>query len=123
MAQRVKNPALSLAAAQDTSVAWVQSLAGEFPHAVGVSKKKKKDIIGVPAVVQQDWRHLGSTGTQVQSLARHRGLRSQCCHSCSSNLILGLETPHAAWQQKKKKKKKTWHCKSTICEINKQIHK
>ena len=37
-----------------------------------------KCVHGVPAMVQWDQRHLGSTGTQVRSLAWHGGLRIQC---------------------------------------------
>ena len=44
------------------------------------AKKREREIhyqllFGVSAVAQWDWQHLGSTGMQVQSLARHHGLR------------------------------------------------
>ena len=38
MAQQVKDPALSLQS-QVTATLWVQSLALELPHAMGVAKK------------------------------------------------------------------------------------
>ena len=50
-------------------------------------------------MAHQDQHHLGSAGTQVQSLAQHSGLRIWCCHSCSlghncsSYLIPGQGTP------------------------------
>ena len=72
---------------------------------------KKQLCFGVPAVTQQDQWCLESPGTQVLSLARHRGLRIQRCHSfslghnCSSDLILGPGIPYAAGWPKKKKKK------------------
>ena len=56
-----------------------------------------------------DWKHLLSTGMQVQSLAWHSGLRIQDCHSCGiggnwiSDLISGLGTPYAMRQPKKEK--------------------
>ena len=34
-----------------------------------------KNIVGVPAVAQWDWQHVGSTGTQVPSPTHHSGLR------------------------------------------------
>ena len=54
---------------------------------------------------------LGSAGTQVRFLARHSGLRIQCCHSfglghnCSSDLIPGLGTPHVTGQPKIKQQR------------------
>ena len=42
MAQPVKDPALSTAVAQVMAVAWVQSLAWDFPHAIGTAKTKTK---------------------------------------------------------------------------------
>ena len=46
LAQWVKHPALSLvkdlAVALVTPMAWVPSLAGELPHAVGAEKNKEK---------------------------------------------------------------------------------
>ena len=42
MAQWVENPALSLQRPGLAAAVWVQSLAQELPHAVGVAKKKKK---------------------------------------------------------------------------------
>ena len=62
--------------------------------------------------MQQDWQCLGNTGTQVQSLVWHSGLRIQDCHSCclgidcGSDLIPGLETPYASRAAKKEKEKK-----------------
>ena len=41
-----------------------------------------KRVLGVPTVVQWDQQCLGSTGTQVWSLAQHSGLRIQSCCSC-----------------------------------------
>lgn len=60
----------------------------------------------IPSVVQRDWWHLGSPGTQVQSLAWYSGLRILCCHSCSCglDLIAGLGTPCAKGAKKEKKK-------------------
>ena len=43
LAQWVKDLVLAAAVAQVATVAWIQSLAWEFPHAAGVAKKKKKD--------------------------------------------------------------------------------
>ena len=65
--------------------------------------------VGVPAVAQRDQKCLGSTETQVRSLAWHSGLRIwHCCscgldHNCSLDLILGPGTPCAMGQPKKKK--------------------
>ena len=53
-----------------------------------------KGIPGVPAVVQWDQWYLGSSGMQVQSRARHSGLRIQRCCRCGWNLIPGLGTPY-----------------------------
>ena len=39
VAQQVKDPALSPGLGWVAAVAWVQSLAQEHPHAVGVAKK------------------------------------------------------------------------------------
>ena len=62
---------------------------------------------GVPAVAQWDPWRLGSSETQVQSLAQHSGLRIWYCCTCSSNLIPGPGTPYATiWVAKKEKKKK-----------------
>ena len=72
----------------------------------------KHMISGVPAMVQWNWWCLGSTGSQVQSLAQHSGLRIQRCfscglgHDCRSDLISGLGIPYASGRPKKKKKKK-----------------
>ena len=74
--------------------------------------KPRSISFGVPAIVQEDWRCLGSTGMQVQSLAGHSGLKIWHCCSCgfggshSSSLIPDPGTPHAARQTKKKKKTK-----------------
>ena len=51
--------------------------------------------LGVPAVAQQDWWHLGSAGKQVPSPAWRSGLRIRPCHSCGSGLSPGPRTPHA----------------------------
>ena len=40
---------------------------------------------------QWDQQRLGSTGTQVRSLARHSGLRIWCCHSCGLGLNGGFD--------------------------------
>ena len=51
-----------------------------------------------------------NAGMEVQSLAWHGGLKTQCCCSCSighnygSDLIFGLGTPYAKRQPKKNKK-------------------
>lgn len=64
---------------------------------------------GALAVVQQDWRYLGSTGMRVRPLAPHSGLKiwGFFCFSlvsgCGSDLIPGQEAPYATEQQKKKK--------------------
>ena len=63
-------------------------------------------------MAQQDQGHLWSTGLQVQSPARHSGLRIRHCsscgvgHNCGSDPIPGLETPYATEQPKKEEKKK-----------------
>ena len=61
-------------------------------------------------MAQQDQWCFCSAGTQVQSLARHSGLRIWHCHGCSvdSNcsleLIPGPGTPYAlGWPKKEKK--------------------
>ena len=59
-------------------------------------------------MAQWDLQCLGSTGTQVQSLAHHSGLKICHCLSCglghnySSDLILGLGTLIATGNPKKK---------------------
>ena len=61
-------------------------------------------------MVQQDWRHLGNTGIQVQSLAQHSGLRMwRCCscgigRNCSFDVIPGPGTPYGVGQPKKGEK-------------------
>ena len=71
-----------------------------------------KNTSGVPTVVQQHWRHLGSTGTQVRSLAQHSGLRIWHCCSCGLGLKLQLRSdpwpgnPYVEGQPKKKNKTK-----------------
>ena len=76
-------------------------------------------------MVLWDWQHLGSTGTQVRSLAWHSGLRIWCCCSCSlccsggSNLIPGLEL-HMPWgsqKEKKKKKRKEYGIVTTMAQV------
>ena len=65
----------------------------------------------IPAVVQWDWQHLGSAGTQVLSPAQHRGMRIQRCHSCGLGgncglyLIPGLGTPYPLEQDPQSGKK------------------
>ena len=53
------------------AVVPIGPLAWEPTYAAGAAlkqtTKKKKWILGVPAVVKQDWGHLWSTGTQVRS--------------------------------------------------------
>ena len=52
-------------------------------------------------MAQQDWQCLGSTGTRIQTLAWHSGLRIQHFFSCNldhnsgSDLIPGPGTPYA----------------------------
>ena len=81
-----------------------------YQHSLKISDVK--NLMGVPAVAQQDGLCLCSAGTRVQSSARHSGLRIQHCHSCSlgcncsSDLIPCPGTPHASGQPKKKKEKK-----------------
>ena len=61
-------------------------------------------------MAQWDRHCLGSTGTQVQSLTQHSGLRIWCCrshglgYSYGLDLIPGRRTPYATEQPKKKKK-------------------
>ena len=76
-----------------------------------------KGSLGVPTMSQWDWQQLWSTGTGVQSLAKHSGLKIHYCyscgHNCSLDLISGLGTPYAAGQPKKKKKgRQIWQCAS-----------
>ena len=58
-----------------------------------------------------DQWHLGSAGTQVQSLAWHSGFQDPALpqrglgHNCGLDLIPGLGTPFATGQPQKKKKK------------------
>ena len=63
-------------------------------------------------MLQWDWWHLGSAGTQVRPPAWRNGLRIQPCRSCGlghnygSDLISGPGTPYALeWPRKEKKKK------------------
>ena len=91
----------------------IRLLAWESPYAAGAALKKKKEkkrgLSRVSAVAQWDRQHLRSTGTWVQFLAQHSGLRIQRCqscglgHDCGSDLIPG---PHAMGRPKMKKKKK-----------------
>ena len=68
--------------------------------------------IGIPTVVQWDWWHLWSAGTQVISQAWHCGLRIQHYNSCGVGHNCGLDlipvpgTPYAAGWPKMKRKKK-----------------
>lgn len=68
---------------------------------------------GIPAVVQQDWWRLWSSGMQVPYMAQHSGLRIWCCCSCSvpcncsSIWSLAWELPCAmGWPQENPKNKK-----------------
>ena len=85
-----------------------------------IHELKKKKNPGVPAVEQWGWWCLGNAGMQVQSLARHSGLRIQHCHSCSLghnyglDLIPGLGTPYVAGQPKKGGKKSFLICKTQL---------
>lgn len=60
-------------------------------------------------MVQQDHQHLCSPGTEIQSPARHSGLRIPHCHSCSVgcncgwDLIPGPGTSYATESPKEKK--------------------
>ena len=103
----------------------IQSLAGSVPHVfhslyglVLITNLRGQVIPALnmrqmrsSAVVQQDWKHLWSTRTQVPSLAWHSGLRIWCYHSygvgcnCGLDPIPGLRTPLAVGQPKKKKKR------------------
>ena len=83
-------------------------------------KKKKIECFkrvkfGVPAVVQWDWQHLRSAGTQVQSPALHSGCFGLCRNS-GSDLTPG---------QKKERKKENKRVNFMIDEkyISKAIKK
>ena len=58
-------------------------------------------------MVQRDWQHLGSAGTQVPSLSQNSGLRILRCCRCGlgynggSGLMPGLRTPYATGRPKK----------------------
>ena len=56
-------------------------------------------------MVQGDWPSLGSTGTQLQSLAQHSGLRIRHCCCCGLGPDCGLDLIHMLWGGRKKKKK------------------
>ena len=83
-----------------------------YSHTHIHTKKIKVKKHPLAAVVQWDWRHLGSTGIQVQFPAQHSGFRIRCCHSCSFgrscglDLIPGLGTPYATSSQTRKKKER-----------------
>ena len=70
----------------------------------------RQRIPGVPTVEQWDQQHLGSTGTQVGSLAQHSGLSIQCCWglglSYSLDMIPGQGNSICGAAKKKKKKRK-----------------
>ena len=76
----------------------------------------------VPTMALRDWWCLGSTGTQVPSLAQHSRLRIQHCRRCGfghdvgSDLIPGLGTPDVVGWPKKKKEKKI-KIKRNLCWI------
>ena len=61
-------------------------------------------------MAQWDWWHLGSTGLQVRSPARHSGLRIRCCRlGCNYGLdmIPGPGIPYATgWPKMKTTTKK-----------------
>ena len=66
---------------------------------------------GGPTLAQWDQQHLGSTGTQVQSLAMAQWIKDWCCYSCAldpdcgSDLIPGLGIPYASeWLKMERKK-------------------
>ena len=76
----------------------------------------QKWLWGVPAMVQWDWWHLGSLGTQVWSLAWHSGLRTQRCHNCSighnCGLVWSLARELHVLRGSQKKKKEISHCEN-----------
>ena len=86
--------------------------------------KQGKDIrilIGIPAVVQQDWRCLGSTGMQTGSLAQQSGLRIHHCRrcnlgrSCRWDLIPGPGTPYAiGWPKKTQMHKSAYYIQLSL---------
>ena len=51
-------------------------------HSVLLAEFFKFQVKGLPAVVQQDWWHLCSTGTQVQSPSQHSGFRAERAQLC-----------------------------------------
>ena len=67
---------------------------------------------GAPTMAQEDWWHLCSARTQVQSLAQNNGLRIWYCCTCgigpnyNSVLISGQGIPYDTRRSKEKKKKK-----------------
>ena len=93
------------------AVALIRPLTWEPPYATDAALKRKKKFFlefllwcsGISSVS-------GAEGTQVQSPAQHSGLRIWCRrswgigHSCGSDMIPSLGTPHATGQPKKKKK-------------------
>ena len=66
-------------------------------------------------MLQRNWQHIGSTGTQVHSPAQHSGLRIWHCRSCGLGrncawaLIPSLGTPYAMSGQKRKINKLELH--------------
>ena len=103
------DPALLWLWCRPAAAAQIRPLAWEPPWATGVALERKgkntfNNIgIGVPTVAQWVWQCLWSTGTQVRYLAGPRELGIQLY--CGSDLIPGLETPHAGGQLKKKERK------------------
>ena len=79
-------------------------------------------------MVQMDHGHLWSTGTWVQSLAQHSGLRIWRCDSCGSgsnsgsDLIPGQGAPYAMGQPKVERKKNTQAKTDTDTTISRQRH-
>ena len=48
-------------------------------------------ILGVPTVVQRDWKWLGSAGVWVWFPGQHSGLRIWCCYPCGNSSNFGLD--------------------------------
>ena len=86
----------------------------------------QRAITGFPTVAQEARWCLESTGIQIQSPARHRGLRIWRCHSCgvgrncSSNLKSLAWELYMLWgsQNRRKKKKKNPHYQNSLGLFN-----
>ena len=107
------------------AAAPIRPLTWEPPHAAGAALEKAKSPPpkkrpprslgtaftrqvksprpGVPAVVQRDRWHPGSSGIQVRSPAWHKGLKTRHCCSCGSHLIPSLGTPYGVGQPEEKR--------------------